>query len=261
MNTGVKIAALACGVLLALVTTITSCHVVPPGNRGVRVLFGTTHNEALAEGLSFSNPLAWIHDISIKQRTEEMKADCFSQDLQQVDAHLKILYRVPQESVIHIFKSYEGAPFKSLVEPRVHEAVKEATATKSAEGIVKNREEIKQTALAMAKKKLHGLIEVDDLVIEDLALSADLKHAIEQKMVQEQEAAKAKFTQQKAEIDARTAVIRAQGEAEAIKIRGAALRENPALIQLQLVEKWDGHAPQYIGGGANGAGIILPVMK
>ena len=250
-----------CVVVFTLFILLFSAHVVPPGHRGVKVTFGSTDDKEIDEGLSFTNPLSVIHDVSIKQGTEEMKASCFSSDLQQVDAHLKVLFRIPRHMVVDIFKNYKGDPFASLIEPRVHEAVKEATATKSAEGIVKNREQIKMASLEMAKKKLHGLVEVDDLVLEDLTLSADLKHAIEQKMVQEQEASKAKFIQQKTEIDARTAVIRAQGEAEAIKIRGAALRENPALIQLQLVEKWDGKAPTYIGGGASGANIILPVTK
>jgi prohibitin 2 len=83
-------------------------------------------------------------------------------------------------------------------------------------------------------------------------------------MVQEQEAAKARFTQQKAQIEADTAIIRAKGEAEAIRVRAEAIRDNPGLIQLQIVEKWDGKAPLVIGGsnssdGGNGANILLPL--
>jgi prohibitin 2 len=82
-------------------------------------------------------------------------------------------------------------------------------------------------------------------------------------MVQEQEAAKARFTQQKTQIEADTAIIRAKGEAEAIRVRAEAIRDNPGLIQLQIVEKWDGKAPLVIGGsgsgGAGGANILLPL--
>ncbi|HTR41406.1 MAG TPA: hypothetical protein VMH87_07290, partial [Pseudomonadales bacterium] len=83
--------------------------------------------------------------------------------------------------------------------------------------------------------------------------------AIEAKMVQEQEADKAKFTQQKAQIDADTTVITAKGEAEAMKVRGEALKENPNYIQLQIVEKWDGKSPLVVGNGASGANILLPL--
>ena len=80
-------------------------------------------------------------------------------------------------------------------------------------------------------------------------------------MVQEQEAAKAKFTQAKAEIEAQTAVIRAKGEAEAIRVRGRAVQDNPGLVQLQIVEKWNGVSPLVIGGGGGGgsANILLPI--
>lgn len=257
----IKLVVLGITVVVLFVTLICSAHVVPPGNRGVRVLFGSTNSQAMSEGLSFTNPFSDVYDISVRQQTEEMKAECFSSDLQQVDVHIKVLYRIPEPSVVNIFKNYHGDPFKSLVAPRVQEAIKEATATRSAEHIVKEREAVKISTFQLSKAKLLDIVEIDDLIIEDLALSKELELAIEQKMVQEQEAAKAKFTQQKAEIDARTAVIRAQGEAEAIKVRGAALRENPALVQLQIVEKWNGVAPLYVGGGASGANILLPTGK
>jgi prohibitin 2 len=75
------------------------------------------------------------------------------------------------------------------------------------------------------------------------------------KMVQEQEAAKAKFTQLKAQIEADTAIIRAKGEAEAIGLRGEALRANPAFIKLEMVQNWNGRSPLVVG--AEGAGSML----
>ena len=92
------------------------------------------------------------------------------------------------------------------------------------------------TALDLARKKIGtNFLEVIDLVLYNLALSSELEQAIEMKMVQEQEAAKAKFTQLKAQIDADTAIIRAKGEAEAIEVRGTALRANPAFIKLEKI--------------------------
>ena len=96
-----------------------------------------------------------------------------------------------------------------------------------------------------------------DLVINDISLSEELEKAIEQKMIREQEAAKARFAQRQAEIDAETEIIRAQGVAEAIRIRGEALSLNPAFIDLQIVEKWDGLAPLVIGG--QNSDILVPL--
>jgi len=95
---------------------------------------------------------------------------------------------------------------------------------------------------------------------KNIDLTKDLETAIEAKMVQEQEAAKAKFTQQKAQIEADTVVIKAKGDAESIRIRGEALKQTPAFIDLQIVEKWDGKAPLVVNGsGAGSANILLPL--
>ena len=94
-------------------------------------------------------------------------------------------------------------------------------------------------------------------MIFNLALSPELESAIEMKMVQEQEAEKAKFTQLKAKIEADTAIIRAKGEAEAIQVRGTALRANPDFIKLQILQNWNGRSPLVVGGSGGGAGNIL----
>ncbi len=175
---------------------------------------------------------------------------------------LRVLYRIPEASVVRIYKEFSGDPFDTLIAPRVQEAIKEVTALQSAEQIVKKREDIKAKSLIAAREKIGSILEVEDIVLENITLSKELEAAIESKMVQEQEAAKARFTQQKAQIEADTAVIKAKGEAEAIRVRAEAIRDNPGLIQLQIVEKWDGKAPLVISGaaqGGNGANILLPL--
>jgi len=236
-------------------------YIVRPGYRGVKVTLGTVSEGFRPEGFGFKLPfITDVHQVMVKQRTNGLKAQCFSSDLQNINIDVRLLYRIPEGSVVRIFREYAGDAFDSLIAPRVNEALKEVTAMQSAEQIVKKREDIKAQALEIARKKVGDVLILEDLVIEDIQLSRELAHAIEQKMVQEQEAAKAKFIQQKTEIEAKTAIIKAKGEAEAISIRGKALRESPNLIQLHIVEKWDGKAPLVVGGaGAAGANMILPL--
>lgn len=79
-------------------------------------------------------------------------------------------------------------------------------------------------------------------------------------MVQQQESARAKYTQQKVEIEAQTAVIQARGEAEAIRIRGEALHKNPAILELQIVEKWKGKTPKVLDPDIKGSQMVLPLQ-
>lgn len=237
-----------------------ACYVVDPGNRGVLVRLGEVDPKPLPEGFGTKNPFtASVTEVSVRQRTAGLDAPCFSSDLQQVKAHVKVLYRVPEASVVSVYRDYAGEPFDTLIAPRVQEALKESTATMTAEQIVKQREHVKAAALELAKAKVGTLLVIEDIVIENVDLSRELEHAIEQKMVQEQEAAKAKFVQQKTQIEAETAAIRAEGEAKAIRIRGQALKETPQLIDLQIVEKWNGVSPLVVGEGGRSANMLLPL--
>lgn len=250
-------------ILLLLVTVVmSSSFIIPPGHRGVLVTMGKVSPIFAPEGFGLKTPfMTSVVPMSIRQQTQSTEADCYSSDLQQIKIELRILYRIPENMIVRTFQDYSGDPFDSLIAPRVAEALKEVTALQSAEQIVKKREDIKTAALNAARLKIGPMLVIEDIVIQNVSLSKELESAIEAKMVQEQEAAKAKFIQQKAEIEANTAIIKAKGEAEAIRIRGRALQESPGLVQLQIVEKWNGVSPLVIGAGGSGANIILPLKQ
>jgi prohibitin 2 len=248
-------------IFVVVVLASSATYVVQPGYRGVAVTLGTVDQVFRPEGFGLKQPfITHIQPISIRQQTRPMPAECYSSDLQQVKMEVHVLYRVPEKSVVKIFQEYAGEPFDNLIAPRVQEALKEVAATQSAEQIVKRREEIKNRALELARRKIGAeFLVVADLVIYNLALSPELETAIEMKMVQEQEAEKAKFTQLKAQIEADTAIIRAKGEAEAIQVRGTALRENPDFIKLQILQNWNGRSPLVVGAG--GTGVMLSLEE
>lgn len=257
-----KLIQVAVILIVAFVVLSSATYIIPPGNRGVLVTMGKVSPIFAPEGFGVKTPLITsVVPFSVRQQTKTTQADCYSSDLQQIKVELKVLYRIPESSIVKIFQDYLGDPFDSLISPRVSEALKEVTALQSAEHIVKKREEIKSKVLIAAKAKIGDIIVIEDVVIQDVSLSKELESAIEAKMVQEQEAAKAKFIQQKSEIEASTAIIKAKGEAEAIRVRGRALQESPGLVQLQIVEKWNGVSPLVVGAGGSGANILLPITK
>lgn len=245
--------------LFALGALLGSTYVVEPGERGVRVTLGSMSDAFLAPGFGLKLPyVTEIRRVNVQQDTREITAQCFSSDLQQIDIQLKVLYRIPEASVVSVLRDYAGNPFETLILPRVQEATKEVTALKTAADIVKMREQIKVAALEAAREKVGTLLVIEDLVIEDVALSAELEQAIEAKMVQQQEAEKAVFKMQQARTDAETQIIKAKADAEAIRIQGEALEKAPTLVELKMVEKWNGVSPQVVGSGTN---VMLPLGK
>ena len=245
-------------VFVVIVLLSSGTYIVQPGYRGVAVTLGKVSPGFKPEGFGFKQPfITHILPMTVRQQTQPMPAECYSSDLQQVKMEVHVLYRVPERSVVKIFQEYAGEPFDNLIAPRVQEAIKEVAASMSAEQIVKKREEVKIKALDLAQKKIGtNFLEVVDLVLYNISLSPELEQAIELKMVQEQEAEKAKFTQLKAQIEADTAIIRAKGEAEAIQVRGQSLRDNPDFIRLQIVQNWNGKSPLVVGT-ESGASMLL----
>ena len=245
-------------IFAVVVMAASSTYIVQPGFRGVEITLGNVAPEFRPEGMGFKKPfITHIQPMSIRQQTRVMPAECYSSDLQQVRMELNVLYRVPEHSVVRVFREFAGEPFENLIAPRVQEALKEVTATQSAEMIVRKREEVKIRALELAQRRVGtNFLEIVDLVLYDIKLSPELEQAIELKMVQEQEASKARFTQLKAEIEAETAIIRAKGEAEAIQVRGLALRNNPDFIKLEVIQTWNGKSPLVVGADG-GTSLLL----
>ena len=257
-----KLIGVALILFIALIAVSAASYVIEPGTRGLRVTLGKTSDQFLPEGFGLKMPfLSSIVRVNIQQRTKSVQADCFSSDLQQVKIDLRVLYRIPETSVVSIYRQFAGDPFDSLIAPRVQEAIKEVTALLTAEQIVKSREDIKKKAVAAATHKIGSLLVVEDIVVRDINLSNELEKAIEAKMVAEQQANQARFTQVQTQVEAETAIISAKGEAEAIRVRGDALRLSPAFLRWKIVERWNGRSPMVVPGGPenSGAALLLPV--
>lgn len=247
---------------LALLILNSASYVIEPGSRGLRVTLGKTQEGFLPEGFGFKTPfITSVVRVNVRQRTRGLTADCFSSDLQQVKIDIRVLFRIPEASVVSIYREFAGDPFDSLIAPRVQEAIKEVTALMTAEQIVKNREEIKRKSMTLASQKIGPLLVVEDIVLRDIDLSPELGKAIEAKMVAEQQANQARFTQVQTQTESETAVISAKGEAEAIRVRGEALRQSPAFLRWKIVERWNGRSPMVIPPPSehNAAGLLLPL--
>lgn len=86
--------------------------------------------------------------------------------------------------------------------------------------------------------------------------SINAKVTANQKTLQRQQ----EIQQSKAEADkkieeargeAESIMLRAKADSDSIKLRGEALRQNPEVMQLEAINKWNGTLPQYMTQGAN----------
>ena len=109
------------------------------------------------------------------------------------------------------------------------------------------------------QNELKGLpIQLKSLKVLNIDFSDAFEKSIEEKVVQQQAALKAKNKTAQVKEEAEQKIIQAKAEAEAISIRAKALNENKDIVFLNLIEKWDGKAPNTISIGGSGGGLFVP---
>src|SRR5882762_10465305 len=88
-------------IFVLILAATSSTYVVDPGYRGVEVTLGKVSPVFKPEGFGLKLPfITRIVPQLIRQQTAKMVADCYSSDLQQVKLDLRVLYRVPQATVV-----------------------------------------------------------------------------------------------------------------------------------------------------------------
>src|SRR5205085_11851982 len=78
---------------------------------------------------------------------------------------------------------------------------------------------------------------LDEVLIRRVVFDPDFQRAIEQKQIAQQQAQQMEYTLEKERLEKQRKIIEAEGEAEAIRLKGIALSNNPALIQYEYVQK------------------------
>ena len=172
-----KLIAVAITVFILVIAASSSTYVVEPGHRGVQVTLGKVSPIFNPEGFGLKMPfITTVISQPIRQQTATVEEDCYSSDLQEISIGLKVLCRIPEASVVTLFRDYEGKPFETLIKPRVAEALKEIVALRNAESIVQKREEVKSRTLEIARKKLGTLLMLEDVVVEGIKLTKVLEN-------------------------------------------------------------------------------------
>jgi len=263
--------------LIAIYLLVSSFVVVNAGHVGVVRTLGAVQPEPLPEGFHFKKPFVdQVEEIDIRLRKVENKASAASRDLQVVSTQVAVQYSLNGGVAPLTYQKIGTRQVveSTLVAPAIMESVKAVTARYTAEELITKRAEVKvniQQAITdfidatLAQKEVIGAVSLANVAITDFDFSAEFNRAIEDKVRAEQEALKAineklrRVTQAEAAAAERTLAadaeayqieVASKARAAAIRREAEALKDNPALIQLRIAEKWNGQLPQVSGGGA-----------
>lgn len=271
-------------ILSLAASTIIACSKVPAGNVGIKVnLLGGNKgvdveelgpgrvwvgiNEELFIFPTFTQTVTWEHEQALSFQTVEGMV---------VKAPIGLSYSVVPNEVNTLFQKYRKGIDEITdlyLRNMVRDALVSAASTQPIESVYgAGKAELIKAAQAMVQEQVKPF----GLVIEklywagDLSLPPEVTQSLNNKikatqMAQQREneirQAKAEAEKQiaiaKGEADSRLLV--AEAETKALRLKGSAILENPRIVELSAIEKWDGKLPQVSGSAT--PFVSLPATK
>jgi len=245
-------------VLLVLIIIVASTiQTVPAGHRGILIEWNAVKSQTpLGEGLRLVTPIIQrVEIMDIRTQKHQTTCDSASKDLQQIFSDVALNYHIDPSRAVQIYQNIGKEYQDRIISPAIEEAVKTSTAQFTSEELITKREDAKLLMKDELKERLepYGII-VETISIVNFDFNDAFDEAIERKVTQEQKTLEAQRKLEQIKFEAQQLREQAQGEAdallskataeaEAIRIQGEALKENPKVVSLRWIEKWDGVLP------------------
>lgn len=267
------------GVAIALL--LSACSYVPAGHVGVLVnLYGSDKgvqgqqvgpgrywlgmNEQLFVFPTFTQTYTWSASHDEGSPTNESITFQSVEGL-PINTDVGITYHVIPDKVPLLFQKYREG-MDEITHTYLHNMVRDAMVEQASQLPVetiygKGKADFITNVQGRVQAQVNdiGLVVEKVYFVGTLRLPDQVQTAIHAKIAATQKAEQRQNEIAQAQAEQQIAITRATGEAQAIKIRGDALRENPSLIQLEAVQKWDGHLPSVNSGAV--PFITMPGVK
>ena len=249
--------------IFVLILLWASVARVPTGHVGVLTLFGRVTGDVLPEGLHLVNPFKVNNEMSI--RTQEVKetASVPSNEGLIITMDTSLLFHLDPDKAAEVYRRLGPHYASVVVEPNLRSAIREATASNSANALyTSEREKVSQQIISQLKHDLEprGMV-VEAVLLRDIQLPAALKQSIEAKQQAEQESLAMSFKLQKEKQEAERKRIEAAGIRDFQQIVAQGI--SPQLLQWKGIEATETLAKSpnakvvVIGSGKNGLPLIM----
>jgi len=258
-----RLVAFAVVAFIAIIFFFASVTRVESGHVGVLTLFGRVTGEVLPEGMHLISPFKTNNEMSI--RTQEIKesASVPSSEGLVMNLDTSLIYHLDPGKAADVYQKIGPAYENVLIEPNLRAAIREATASHTANALYTGEREM------VAKQiydQLGGVLGsrgffIESILLRDIQLPATLKSSIEAKQQAEQDALAMNFKLQKETQEAQRKRIEAQGIRDFQQIVAQGI--SPQLLEWKGIEATENLSKSpnskivVIGNSKNGLPLIL----
>lgn len=282
---GRKLATVAVSALVALVvlcTALGSFTVVEPGNIGV--IFNKTTGSLSTHGQGLVGKIPFVTQVqsypsSLRTYTmvmrkgegahndgpEDDSIDLPTKEGQHIKQDISVTYNTSEDRAAEVFKSFRGAEIEDIENTFIRRTI--ITAAQNVAGqmslsdlISSQRDKLQNEIETSLKTELGKMgFHLDKVNLGASHLPQAIEAQMQQKMAAQQEAQQAQYELQKQTVLAQAAVAKAHGEADSAVVLAQGQAEankkllvtmSAMLIEYNKVDKWDGKLPQVSGSNS-----------
>lgn len=249
--------------LLLLTPILTSCGFkqIDEGYRGIPLHWGKMDGEPVGPGLHFYNPFSSsMLELSVREERNSNKTQAFTSDNQTVTIEYSVTYYPDPNKIGALYSQFGEKWEDKIVLQAVLGSMKDAIGGYKADDLIQNREGVTKKAEGVIRMALATRgVTLTRLDMTNLDFEEAYEKAAEEKVTAIQKAIAEKNRTVQIEEQAKQTVKSAVAQAEAMKIKTAALSQNKSLVQYEAVQKWNGVLPQMVLG--NGATPIIDLRE
>ena len=254
MPKNIRLMSILAGALLVLFLLSRPYVVVPAGQRAV--VFSLTSGvleKQLGEGFHFLLPV--IHQpflYDVRTRTYSMSRvhwegevqgddslSVLTADGQTVSVDITVRFHPDRENVWRLHKEVGTDYVNKVLRPEIRSqtrlAVSEFPVTEVYSAVRQVVEDRIESQLRESVKRTY--LKIDEVLLRDIRFSAAFATSIVNKQIAEQNAQRMEYVLERTEKEKEQQIIEAEGEAQAIELKGRAVAENAMVIQYEYVRK------------------------
>jgi|694.fasta_scaffold123664_4 regulator of protease activity HflC (stomatin/prohibitin superfamily) len=261
--------------------TLVSCSKVPAGTVGIKVhllggdkgvdtqelspgLYWIGMNEDLYTFPTFTQNYTWTKDDKEGSPNDESITFQTKEGL-SANADIGISYHIQPEKTSVLFQKYRKG-VREITDVYIRNMVRDSINIEASTQLIESvygsgkadlitntekriQHELLDTGIVLEHLYWIGEIRLPPSVVASLTNKVNASQISQQKQQEiEQAKADALKAQAVAEGEANAKLTLARADAEAIRLRGEAIKNNPSVVQLNAIERWDGHLPQITSG-------------